>query len=84
VAEAVAVGLPHPTKGEFIKAFVVLKKEKQASPEEIRAFCKKNLSAYMVPKEVEIRKELPKSLIGKVLRRSLREEEEAKWAARQG
>lgn len=82
VAEAVAVGLPHPTKGEFIKAFVVLKKTQQATPEEIRAFCKQNLSAYMVPKEVEIRQELPKSMIGKVLRRNLREEEEAKWAAR--
>ncbi|MCF8043227.1 MAG: long-chain fatty acid--CoA ligase [Desulfarculaceae bacterium] len=83
VAEAVAVGLPHPTKGEFIKAFVVLKKGQAATPEEIRAFCKQNLSAYMVPKEVEIRGELPKSMIGKVLRRSLREEEEAKWAAQQ-
>lgn len=81
VAEAVAVGLPHPTKGEFIKAFVVLKKGQSVTPEEIRAFCKQNLSAYMVPKEVEIRGELPKSMIGKVLRRNLREEEEAKWAA---
>ncbi|MBU1276039.1 MAG: long-chain fatty acid--CoA ligase [Proteobacteria bacterium] len=84
VAEAVAVGLPHPTKGEFIKAFVVLKKDQQASPEEIKAFCKKNLSAYMVPREIEIRQELPKSMIGKILRRNLREEDEAKWAARQG
>lgn len=83
VAEAVAVGLPHPTKGEFIKAFVVLKKGQSATPEEIKAFCKENLSAYMVPREVEIRAELPKSMIGKVLRRSLREEEEAKWATQE-
>ncbi len=84
VAEAVAVGLPHPTKGEIIKAFVILKRGQQTTPEEIIAFCKENLSAYMVPKEVEIRQELPKSMIGKVLRRTLREEEEAKWAGRQG
>jgi long-chain acyl-CoA synthetase len=83
VAEAVAVGLPHPTKGEFIKAFVVLKKGQSATPYEIKAFCKQNLSAYMVPREVEIRAELPKSMIGKVLRRTLREEEEAKWASQE-
>ncbi len=80
VAEAVAVGLPHPTKGEFIKAYVVLKAGQQATDRQIMDFCRENLSAYMVPKEVEIRDELPKSLIGKVLRRTLREEEEAKWA----
>ena len=79
VAEGVAVGLPHLTKGEFIKAFVVLKRDKQATPQEIMDFCRQNLSAYMVPKEVEIREELPKSMIGKVLRRTLREEQEAKW-----
>ncbi|MCB2227847.1 MAG: long-chain fatty acid--CoA ligase [Desulfarculaceae bacterium] len=84
VAEAVAVGLPHPTKGEFIKAYVVLKRDKSATPQEIMEFCRENLSAYMVPKEVEIRQELPKSMIGKVLRRSLREEEEAKWSAKKG
>ena len=80
VAEAVAVGLPHPAKGEFIKAYVVLKRGQEATPDQIMDFCRQNLSAYMVPKEVEIRAELPKSMIGKVLRRSLREEEEAKWA----
>ncbi len=80
VAEAVAVGLPHPTKGEYIKAYVVAKAGQEIQPQEIIDFCKKNLSAYMVPKEVEVRAELPKSMIGKVLRRALREEEEKKWA----
>ncbi len=80
VAEAVAVGLPHPTKGEFIKAYVVPKSGETIEPESIRQFCKDKLSPYMVPKEVEFRKELPKSMIGKVLRRSLREEEEKKWS----
>ncbi|MCA1905914.1 MAG: long-chain fatty acid--CoA ligase [Desulfarculus sp.] len=81
VAEAVAVGLPHPTKGEYLKAFVVPKAGQTIDPNEIIAFCKENLSAYMVPKEVEVRAELPKSMIGKVLRRNLREEEEKKWEA---
>lgn len=77
VAEAVAVGLPHPQKGEYLKAYVVAKAGQDIDPQEIRAFCKQNLSAYMVPKEVEVRSELPKSMIGKVLRRTLREEEES-------
>jgi len=80
VAEAVAVGLPHPTKGEYIKAYVVPKAGQQIAPQEVIEFCRKNLSAYMVPREVEVRSDLPKSMIGKVLRRSLREEEEKKWA----
>ncbi len=79
VAEAVAVGLPHPKKGEYLKAYVVPKAGQSIEPNEIIDFCKENLSAYMVPKEVEVRSELPKSMIGKVLRRSLREEEEKKW-----
>jgi len=84
VAEAVAVGLPHPVKGEFIKAYVVLTMGCQATPRDIIDFCNDNLSAYMVPKEVAIRADLPKSMIGKVLRRALKEEEEAKWAQGQG
>ena len=83
VAEAVAVGLPHPKKGEYIKAYVVPKRGQEITPEEIISFCKKNLSPYMVPKEVEMRNELPKSMIGKVLRRSLREEEEKKWKGKE-
>jgi long-chain acyl-CoA synthetase len=79
VAEAVAVGLPHPKKGEYLKAYVVPKAGQEIDPQEIIGFCKENLSAYMVPKEVEVRAELPKSMIGKVLRRSLCEEEEKKW-----
>jgi long-chain acyl-CoA synthetase len=83
VAEAVAVGLPHPTKGEYLKAYVVPKAGQNIDPQEIIEFCKENLSAYMVPKMVEVRADLPKSMIGKVLRRSLREEELGK-ADKQG
>ncbi len=81
VAEAVAVGLPHPSKGEYLKAYVVAKAGQEIDPQEIIGFCRQNLSAYMVPREVEVRKELPKSMIGKVLRRTLREEEEQKRAS---
>jgi long-chain acyl-CoA synthetase len=76
VAEAVAVGLPHPTKGEYLKAYVVPKAGQSVTAEEIIEHCRANLTPYMVPKEVEIRSELPKSMIGKVLRKNLRGEEE--------
>ncbi len=78
VAEAVAVGLPHPDQGEYIKAYVVPKAGQKLDPDEVRAFCAENLSPHMVPQEVEIRDALPRSLIGKVLRRKLQEEELAK------
>jgi long-chain acyl-CoA synthetase len=78
VLDAVAVGLPHPSKGEYIKAYVVPRSGETVTGEEVIAFCKKRLSAYMVPKAVEVRAELPKSMVGKVLRRALREEELAK------
>jgi long-chain acyl-CoA synthetase len=78
VSEGVAVGLPHPTKGEYIKAYVVPRAGQSIDPLEIIDFCRTNLSPYMVPKEVEVRDELPKSMIGKVLRRELREQELAR------
>ena len=74
VQEGVAVGLPHPTQGEFIKAYVVPRPGQTLTGEEVIAFCRENLSLYMVPREVEVRTELPKSAIGKVLRRELKEE----------
>jgi long-chain acyl-CoA synthetase len=75
VLDAVAVGLPHDKKGEYIKAYVVPKAGETITPEEIIAHCKQRLTPYMVPKDVEVRAELPKTMIGKVLRRALREEE---------
>ncbi len=64
--------------GETPCAFVTLKPEAATTAEEIIAFCKEKLAAYKVPKLVEFRESLPKSAIGKVLRKILREEEEAK------
>ena len=78
VLEAVAVGVPHEYRGETIKAFIVLKPGETASAEEIIDFCKEHLAIYKVPKIIEFRKELPKSAIGKILRRILRDEEVAK------
>lgn len=83
VQEAVVVGVPHPRRGETVKAFVVLKPGETSSVDEIRAFCKEQLAPYKVPTEVEFRTELPKSQVGKVLRRLLVEEEKAKQAAAQ-
>ncbi len=78
VAEAVAVGVKDAYRGETIKAYVVLRPDETATQEEIVSFCKEKLAAYKVPKIVEFRKELPKSAVGKILRRILRDEEEAK------
>ncbi len=75
VAEAIAVGIPHDYRGETIKAYVVLKEGKTATEEEIIDFCKEHLASYKVPKMVEFRKDLPKSAVGKLLRKALRDEE---------
>jgi long-chain acyl-CoA synthetase len=75
VQEAVAVGVPHPTRGEIIKAFIVPKPGETIDKAEIIAYCKKKLAGYKVPKQVEFRTTLPKTLVGKVLRRALKEEE---------
>lgn len=75
VQEAVAVGIPDEYRGETVKAFVVLKPGEEATEEEIISFCRERLAAYKVPRMVEFRPELPKTMVGKILRRVLREEE---------
>jgi long-chain acyl-CoA synthetase len=84
VKEAAVIGVQDPYRGETIKAFVVLREGETATEEEIVAYCKQELARFKVPKLVEFRKELPKSLIGKVLRRVLAEEEKAKAQAKAG
>lgn len=74
VQEAVVIGVPDAYRGETIKAVLVLKVGKSAKEEEIVQYCKENLSAYKVPKIIEFRDELPKTGVGKILRRALREE----------
>jgi long-chain acyl-CoA synthetase len=84
VAEAVLVGVPDEYRGETAKAFIILKPGQQATAEEIIAFCKERLASYKVPRLVEFRTELPKTMIGKVLRRALRDEEAANHTANPG
>ncbi|MCC5793628.1 MAG: AMP-binding protein [Chromatiales bacterium] len=74
IAEAAVIGVPDERTQEAVKAFVVLKQGQQTSEEEIRAFCRDRLSAYKIPHHVAFRDELPKSNVGKILRRELRDE----------
>ena len=78
VAEAVAIGVPDEYRGETIKVFVTLKPGETATEEEIIEFCKDKLAPYKRPKVVEFRGDIPKSAVGKVLRKVLRAEEEQK------
>lgn len=80
VLEGAAIGVPHPIKGEEVKAFVVLKPGQTATADELIAFCREQLAPFKVPKTVEFRDALPKTLIGKVLRRQLAEEDKKKRA----
>jgi long-chain acyl-CoA synthetase len=75
IQEACAVGLPDPYRGETVKAFIIPKPGETLTEEEVIAFCKEKLAAYKVPKMVEFMDELPKSTVGKVMRRKLREME---------
>jgi long-chain acyl-CoA synthetase len=76
VQEAAAIGIPDAFRGECVKAFVVPHEGHSPTAEEIIAFCREHLVAYKVPQHVEFRASLPKTLIGKVLRRVLIEEEQ--------
>jgi len=75
VADAVVVGLPDDALGEKIKAYIIPCKGNRINIEELDAYCRKFLAKFEIPQEFEFRKSLPKNLIGKVLRRKLREEE---------
>jgi long-chain acyl-CoA synthetase len=75
VKEGIAVGIPDECKGERIKVYIVLKDGETAAPEEFITYFRERLTPYKVPSEVEFRSNLPKSMIGKILRRVLREEE---------
>jgi long-chain acyl-CoA synthetase len=81
VQEVVVAGLPDRYRGETVKAYVVLKAGETATPEEIMEFCKGKLAKFKVPTTVEFRDTLPKSMVGKILRRVLVEEEKKKMAA---
>jgi long-chain acyl-CoA synthetase len=77
VSEAVAVGVPDEYRGESVKAFVVRRAGSTVTETEILAFCLERLAPYKAPKELEFREELPKSAVGKLLRRVLADEARA-------
>jgi len=81
VKEAACYGVPDPYRGQTVKVAIVLKEGESATEDEIIEFCRPRLARYKIPKLVEFRDALPKSLIGKVLRRVLVEEEEKKAKA---
>jgi long-chain acyl-CoA synthetase len=78
VMEACVAGIPDQKQVEAVKAWVVVKPGEKLNAEDLQAFCKDKLTAYKVPKFIEFREALPKTLVGKVLRRVLQEEEKAK------
>jgi long-chain acyl-CoA synthetase len=78
VMDAVIIGIPDPYRGETVKAFVVPKPGVALTEKEVLDFCKTRLAAYKMPKVVELREALPKTMVGKVLRRQLRAEELSK------
>lgn len=78
VENAAVIGVPDEKSGERVKAFIQLIKGETATQEEIIAFCEDKLAAYKRPKFIEFRDELPTSIVGKILRRVLRDEEEGK------
>ena len=75
VAQAAVVGIPHPTSGEQVKAFIQLRRGEEATEKEILDFCQERLAGYKRPRSIEFRTELPTSAVGKVLRRVLRDQE---------
>jgi len=72
VKEAVVIGVPDEYRGETVKAFIVAEEGAALTSKEIMAFCRERLAAYKVPTEIEFRDSLPKSSVGKYLRRELR------------
>ncbi len=78
VQEACSLGIPHPHRGEAVKVFVVLKEGETATAEELMDYCKPKLAKYKWPAEIEFRDELPKTNVGKILRKDLKAEEMAR------
>jgi long-chain acyl-CoA synthetase len=75
IEEVCVGGIPDPRQVEAVKAWVVLKSGRQATPEELQNFCREKLTGYKIPRFIEFRTELPKTMVGKVLRRILQDEE---------
>lgn len=83
IQECVVAGIPDPYRGETVKAYIVLKEGYSVTEEQLNEFCRKNLASFKVPRHYEFRTELPKTAVGKILRRSLIDEEKQKLAAKE-
>ncbi len=75
IVEAAVIGAPSKVREETVKAFIVIKEEESLTKAEVIQFCRDKLSKFKIPKEIEFRKELPKSAVGKILKRVLKDEE---------
>ncbi|MEG0473734.1 MAG: long-chain-fatty-acid--CoA ligase [Solibacillus sp.] len=78
IQECVVAGIPDPYRGETVKAYIVFKEGKSVTEDELNTYCRENLAAFKVPRFYEFRTELPKTAVGKILRRTLVEEEKKK------
>ena len=77
VLEVGVAGLPDPERSEIVAAWIVPRAGETVDPTAIRAWCRESLAAYKVPARIEIRTELPKTMVGKILRRALQAEAQA-------
>lgn len=80
IQECVVAGIPDPYRGETVKAYIVLKEGYSITEDELNKYCRQHLAAFKVPRYYEFREELPKTAVGKILRRTLVEEEKTKLA----
>lgn len=78
ILEACCIGVPDQYRGETVKAYIVVQPNKTLTEDEVKAFCKERMASYKVPTEIEFIQELPKSAVGKILRRKLREMDQQK------
>ncbi|GED69449.1 long-chain-fatty-acid--CoA ligase [Brevibacillus reuszeri] len=76
IQEAAVIGVPDAYRGETVKAFIVFKEGQTAGEEELEAHCRQRLAAYKIPRQYEFRSTLPKTIVGKVLRRQLQDEDQ--------
>ncbi len=83
IQECVVAGIPDPYRGETVKAYIVLKEGKTVTEKELNEFCRQSLAAYKVPRFYDFRDELPKTAVGKILRRALVDEEKQKMVAQE-
>ncbi len=83
IQECVVAGIPDPYRGETVKAYIVLKEGYSITEDELNKYCRQHLASFKVPRYYEFRDELPKTAVGKILRRTLVEEEKTKMATKE-